>query len=82
MENKIQKLVVELVMTLDWGGYLLQDKAVDENFGSCNIWLHNIGTENAKVILTKVGVWEIEIPVDFKFKTLDTRELDKEETEK
>lgn len=67
-EEQIGELVNKLILKLKADGKSIASPAVAENFGAFNIFVNDLGEENASIMITKIGEWEIEVkPIFNKF---------------
>ena len=67
-EEQIGELVNKLILKLKADGKSIASPYVDENFGAFNIFVNDLGEENAIITITRVGEWKIEVkPIFNKF---------------
>ena len=67
-EEQIGELVNKLILKLKADGKSIASPYVDENFGAFNIFVNDLGEENAIITITRVGEWEVRVkPIFNKF---------------
>ena len=65
-KEKIEFLVNELIEELKKDGKSIASPDTSESFGHFGIWVFDLGTKDEKILIDKIGEWEIRVKPTFK----------------
>lgn len=65
-KEKIEFLVNELIEELKKDGKSIASPQTSKDFGHFGIWVFDLGTKDEKILIDKMGEWEIRVKPTFK----------------
>ena len=65
-KEKIEFLVNELIKELKKDGKSIASPDTSKDFGHFGIWVFDLGTKDEKILIDKIGEWEIRVKPTFK----------------
>ena len=65
-KEKIESLVNELIEELKKDGKSIASPDTSKDFGHFGIWVFNLDSKDERVLISKIGEWEIRVKPTFK----------------
>ena len=65
-KEKIEFLVNELIKELKKDGKSIASPQTSKDFGHFGIWVFNLDSKDERVLISKIGEWEIRVKPTFK----------------
>lgn len=65
-KEKIEFLVNELIKELKKDGKSIASPDTSKDFGHFGIWVFDLGSKDERVLVSKIGEWEIRVKPTFK----------------
>ena len=65
-QNRIEYLANELIEELKKDGKSIASPDTGENFGHFGIWVFDLGTQDERILVDKIGKWRVKVKPTFK----------------
>lgn len=65
-KEKIEFLVNELIEELKKDGKSIASPDISKDFGHFGIWVFDLGAKDEKILIGRIGEWEVEVKPTFK----------------
>lgn len=65
-KEKIESLVNELIEELKKDGKSIASPQTSKDFGHFGIWVFNLDSKDEKILIDKIGEWELRVKPTFK----------------
>lgn len=65
-DNRIEYLVNELIEELKKDGKSIASPDISKDFGHFGIWVFDLGAKDEKILIGRIGEWEVEVKPTFK----------------